>query len=264
MEAILTLPLLGRYFTKETNEEDASPTPLLIVDKILKFALEKYTYRSRINNHICRSWSKREAEFVALVDKVITLNGNLKLAEKISKKKKPSGGGGGVAPKASTGDKLESREEKSARLSLWQSKCIALKKVPPTPGGPLTRTFTKKENPGLGTKPKPFHWCKHHLIWCVHTYNQCKAVNKQAADWMIHNKPTRGSITREQTMVTIVDIFGNHNESRNKEGLFGPTWKVLFWFLLTFMTSTLVDEYPFLSINSYSSLWMFPSLSLHT
>ena len=115
--------------------------------------------------------SKREAEFVALAAEVTTLKGNLKLAEKIAKKQRPSGGGGGGGPasKSRPADKHESQKEKAARLALWQSECIALKKVPPTPGGPLARAFTKKENPGFGTKSKPFHCCKHHLMWCMHT-----------------------------------------------------------------------------------------------
>ena len=32
---------------QEAHEEDERPTPLLIVDKLLKFALDKYTDRSR-------------------------------------------------------------------------------------------------------------------------------------------------------------------------------------------------------------------------
>ena len=99
-----------------------------------------------------------------------TLKGNLKLAEKISKKQKPIGGGGVPASKARAADNCEYQKEKAARLALWQSECIALKKVPPTPGVPSTRTFTKKEHPGFGTKSKPFHWCKHHLMWYVHTF----------------------------------------------------------------------------------------------
>ena len=129
---------------KESHEEDKSPTPSLTVDKFLKFALEKYMDQSCINNHVWGSSSNRDAEFVALTDKVTTLKGNLKLAEKIAKKQKPSEGGGGVAPKAKTGDKREIQKENLVRLALWQIKCIALKKVPPTPGGPSTKTFTKK------------------------------------------------------------------------------------------------------------------------
>ena len=83
----------------------------------------------------------------------------------MDKNQKPNEGGGGVAPKSGKFDKPKSKKEKAARLALWQSECIALKKVPPTPGGPSTITFTKKEHPGFGTKIKPFHWCKHHIMW---------------------------------------------------------------------------------------------------
>ena len=119
----------------KAHEEDEIPTPLITVDKILKFALDKYVEQSRINNHVWGPLSKREAEFVDLAAKVTTLKGNLKLAEKIAKKQKQNRGGGGAAPKARTGDKRNPQKEKAACLDLWQSECIALKKVPPTPGG---------------------------------------------------------------------------------------------------------------------------------
>ena len=81
---------------------------------------------------------------MVLAAEVITLKGNLELAEKIAKKQKPKGRGRGAAPKAGTSEKCESKKGKSARLALWESKCIALKKLPPTPGVPSTRTFMKK------------------------------------------------------------------------------------------------------------------------
>ena len=37
---------------QEAHEEDESPVPSLTVDNILKFALDKYTDRPRINNHV--------------------------------------------------------------------------------------------------------------------------------------------------------------------------------------------------------------------
>ena len=93
---------------------------------------------------------------MALAAEVTTLKVNLKLSEKIAKKHKPNGRGGGAASKAGTGEKCQSKKEKVARLALWQSECIALKKVPPMPGGPSTRTFTKKEHPRFGTKSNPY------------------------------------------------------------------------------------------------------------
>ena len=104
---------------QEAHEEDDSPIPSLTVNKLLKFALDKYTDRSRINNHVWGSSSKREAEFVALAAKVTTLKGNLKIAEKIAKKLRPSGSGGGPASKSRPADKRESQKEKAARLNLW-------------------------------------------------------------------------------------------------------------------------------------------------
>ena len=46
---------------EEAHEEDESPVTLLTIDNILKFALDKYTYRYRIDNHVWGSSSKWEA-----------------------------------------------------------------------------------------------------------------------------------------------------------------------------------------------------------
>ena len=83
---------------------------MLTIDKLLKFALEKYTDRSCIDNHVWGLSSKREAKFVALAAKVTTLKDNLKLADKIAKKQKPSVCGGGLASKSSPEDKRESQK----------------------------------------------------------------------------------------------------------------------------------------------------------
>ena len=93
---------------EEAHEEDESPTPLLTAENILKFALDKYTDQSHINNHNWRSSSKRNAEFVALAAEVTPIKGNLKLTEKIANNQKLSRCGGGAAPKARTGDKRKS------------------------------------------------------------------------------------------------------------------------------------------------------------
>ena len=91
---------------------------MLTVDRLLKFALDKYMDRSHIDNHVWGSPSKGEAEFVALVAEVTTLKGNLKLAEKIAKKQKLKGGGRGPASKARAADKRDPQKEKAARLAL--------------------------------------------------------------------------------------------------------------------------------------------------
>ena len=97
---------------QETHEDDERPTPLLIFDKTLNFALDNYTDQYRIDNHVWGSSSKREAEFVALAYEVTTLKGNLKLAEKMAKNQKPNGGGGGAAPEDRTDENRESKKEK--------------------------------------------------------------------------------------------------------------------------------------------------------
>ena len=54
-------------------------------------------------------------------------------------------------------------------------------------------------------------------MWCVHTSDQCKVGNKKAADRKNNKKSSGGSITREQAMSVMIDIFGNHDESSDKE-----------------------------------------------
>ena len=81
-------------------------------------------------------------------------------------------------------------------------------------------------------------------MWCMHTSNQCKVGIKQATKQKNHKKPSSGNSTREQAMASMINIFGIHGKSSDEEWLIVPTWKVPFWFLISFMTSTLVDEYP--------------------
>ena len=95
---------------QEAHEEDESPIPSLTVDKLLKFALDKYTDQSHINNHVCGLLSKREAEFIALADEVTTMKGNLNIADKIAKKKNLNRGVEGASPKSREGNKLDSNK----------------------------------------------------------------------------------------------------------------------------------------------------------
>ena len=54
-------------------------------------------------------------------------------------------------------------------------------------------------------------------MWCVHTSDQCKVEKKQAYDRKTHRKISRGSSTREQAMAAMIDIFGNHDDSSDKQ-----------------------------------------------
>ena len=146
-----------------------------------------------------------------------TLKVNIKLAENIAKKQNSNRGGRGGAPKSVTGDKYKSNKENAAHLALWKSKCIALKNIPPTPVVTSTKTFTKKEHLGFGTKSKPFHWFKNHLIWCVHNSDQCNVGNNQDSNRKNHRKPSSSSSTREQAMADMIDIFCSHDYSSDNE-----------------------------------------------
>ena len=74
----------------------------------------------------------------------------------------------------------------------------------------------KKEQPGFGTKNKPFLWCKHHLMWCMYTSDQCKVGCKQADERTNKKKPSSRHITREYAMAAMIDIFGDYDESSKK------------------------------------------------
>ena len=87
---------------QESHEEDETSPLSLTIDMLLKFALDKYTNRTRANNHIWGSSSKREEDFVALSAEINSLKGNLKLQAKIIKKQHGVGGGSG-GPKTLSG-----------------------------------------------------------------------------------------------------------------------------------------------------------------
>ena len=80
----------------------------------------------------------------------------------------------GSAAGTSNRNQRESRTNKEARLAHWKNEQFALKIVPPEKGGPTNRTFTKEDHPGFPNKSKPFYWCTHHQMWCVHTAAKCK------------------------------------------------------------------------------------------
>ena len=84
-------------------------------------------------------------------------------------------------------------------------------------GRTIYQKLHKKEHPGFVTKSKPLHWCKYHTMWCVQTSDQFKVGNKQAADRMNNKKPSSSRSTKEQAMASMIDIFGNHDESNNEE-----------------------------------------------
>ena len=115
------------------------------------------------------------------------MKGNLKVDEKIYKKQKPSRGGGGAAPKASTGNKPESQKENAARLALWQSECIALNKLPPTPGGTSIITFTKSNTPGLALRES---------LYIGVSITSCGACTPLISANLGTNRPLTGRITR--------------------------------------------------------------------
>jgi hypothetical protein len=43
------------------------------------------------------------------------------------------------------------------------------------------RTFTKAEHPVFSANSKPHYWFPAHLMWCVHTSDQCDLKKNQEA-----------------------------------------------------------------------------------
>ena len=83
-------------------------------------------------------------------------------------------------------------------------------------------------------------------MWCMHNFDKCKVGNKQAANRKTHRKISSGSSTREQAMDAMINIVGNNDDSCDEEWLIRSTCKVPFWFLLTFLASTLVYVHTYL------------------
>ena len=218
---------------QEAHEEDETSPPSLTIDRLLKFALDKYTDRTRTDNHIWGSSSKREEDFVALSAEINSLKGNLKLQAKIIKKQNGGGGGGG-GPKTPSGGppagKSESHKARAAKKAQWASECKALKKVPPTSPRQTVRTFTKAEHPGFSTNSKPHYWCPAHLMWCVHTSDQCDLKKKQEAaaaaskasksgksGYSSKAKRDASGNTKDQAMAAMLDYFSNEGADSDSD-----------------------------------------------
>jgi hypothetical protein len=218
---------------QEAHEEDETSPPSLTIDRLLKFALDKYTDRNRADNHIWGSSLKREEDFVALSAELNSLKGNLKLQAKIIKKQHGGGGGGGGGggPKTPSGGppegKGESHKAKAAKKAQWASECKALKKVPPTSPRQTVRTFTKAEHPGFSANSKPQYWCPTHLMWCVHTSDQCDLKKKQEAaaaaskasksGYNSKAKRDASGNTKDQAMVAMLDYFSNEGADSDSD-----------------------------------------------
>jgi hypothetical protein len=121
------------------------------------------------------------------------LKGHLKLNDKLEdvnkgkgKKGKGKGQGGNrkTKNKKSTGNKAKQKEDKA-----W-------KKVPPKARDKKSKEVGKCS----------YHWCKHHMVWCVHKPSKCCLEKGQKEEWQ-KTKPayTANSTTYATTAFSMVN-----------------------------------------------------------
>ena len=89
---------------------------------------------------------------------------------------KNSNGGGGTD---NANGKQAKKRVANAAKNKATAEILAIKRLPPKEGDNQTRVFGKKDYTGFGAD-KTYHWCPHHLMWCVHTPAECTKGSGQA------------------------------------------------------------------------------------
>ena len=121
---------------------------------------------------------------------------------KILQKHKNSNGGGGND--TANGKQAKKRVANSAKTKAT-AEILAIKRLPPKEGEKQTKVFGKKDHAGFG-KDKTYHWCPHHLMWCVHTPAECTKVSGQAEKQKTFKKKKGGG--GEKAYSALIEIFG--------------------------------------------------------
>ena len=182
---------------KEAHEEDdASP---LTVDKLIKLAQNKFNERTTSDNNVWGTASRQVQEIVALKAEVTKMKGGLNLIPKILQKHRNSTGGGGHDN--ANGKQAKKRVDNSAKNKATPE-ILAIKRLPPKEGEKQTKVFGKKDHAGFG-KDKTYHWCPHHLMWCVHTPAECTKGSGQAEKQKSFKKKKGG----EQAYAALIEMF---------------------------------------------------------
>ena len=78
--------------------------------------------------------------------------------------------------------------------------------MPPKEGEKQTRVFGKKDHAGFGAD-KTYHWCPHHLMWCIHTPAQCTKGSGQAEKQKSFKKKKGHGKGGEQAYAALIDMF---------------------------------------------------------
>ena len=152
---------------KKEDHDDAYPNSPLTVDKLIQAAQNKYTLRTRESGNVWGSKTPDEERIVAMAaqleEMALTaqsekLRGGLQLTDRVA------------AVANAAGKRIIKNTPKKIKVDPVFDK---LKRTPPQDGEPHERTFGPKDH-RLFTTNKTYHWCPHHLMWCLHTEAQCK------------------------------------------------------------------------------------------
>ena len=109
------------------------------------------------------------------------MKGGLNLISTILKKQFKAGknsNGGGRTTDNVNGKQAKKRVANAAKTKTT-AEILAIKRLPPKEGEKQTRVFGKKDHAGFSAN-KTYHWCPHHLMWCVQTPAECTKGAGQA------------------------------------------------------------------------------------
>ena len=124
------------------------------MDSILSVALNKF--QSLKNEGLWRSKVEKDDKIVALtaqfqqIKDSILKDKNLRLSDKVKSKTK-------AAKKPNKPKSKASKKKQRKDLEAW-------KLVAPKAGEPKTKVHSYG---------KTYHWCEDHMMWCIHTPDQC-------------------------------------------------------------------------------------------
>ena len=133
------------------------------------------------------------------------MKGGLNLIPKILKKHqagKSNGGGGNDR----TNGKQAKKRVASAAKNKATAEILVIKLLPPKEGEKNTRVFGKKDHASFSAD-KNYHWCPHHLMWCVHTPAKCTKGKGQNAKQKSFKKAKGHGKESDQAFAALVAIL---------------------------------------------------------
>ena len=145
------------------------------------------------------------------------MKGGLNLIPQITKKqhkvgKTSTGGGGNNNANSKQAKKLVA----SAANNKATTEILAIKCLPPKEGDKHTRVYVKNDHTGFSAD-KPYHWCPHHLMWCVHTPEECTKGKVQDSKQKSFKKAKGHGKGSEQAYSALIAMFKNMGDDDNDE-----------------------------------------------